>query len=398
MRRILLSGVALISLLSVEAYADSATTDVNSMVDQLAPKADAAPPSSAVLTVKTATELNVVERLQLSPSRAVGGAAQAIRLPSPERGHELEILHALAGRPAIEVAVDFQGGSDALVQGSTEFLGNLAAALNDPKLAGQRFLIGVHTDLVGSDEYNLDLAGLRARAIAGVLSQHFSVPSGRLQPVGFGRVQSDEGSLGSQIRVVNLGDFAPAPTVAAPVPPAAPVAKIVKPARPRLSSVTPWNPNAHRAKRVTRASAANATGLAHRRPSYAASTTASDTPRGADGYSPYEDPAFLGVPSHIGGGGGGGGGGGSGGGGWSDRRLKRNIVRVGESACGLPLYRFQYIWGGPEFVGVMAQDLIALRPDALILDDSGYFRVDYDKLGFPMRTLEDYEVRLAHTK
>ena len=68
-------GVALISLLSVGAYADSATTDVNSMVDQLAPKADAAPPSSAVLTVKTATELNVVERLQLSPSRAVGAAA-----------------------------------------------------------------------------------------------------------------------------------------------------------------------------------------------------------------------------------------------------------------------------------------------------------------------------------
>jgi outer membrane protein OmpA-like peptidoglycan-associated protein len=386
MRRILLSGVALISLLSVAAYADSATTDVNSMVDQLAPKADAAPPSSAVLTVKTATELNVVERLQLSPSRAVGAAAQAIRLPSPERGHELEILHALAGRPAIEVAVDFQGGSDALAQGSTEFLGNLAAALNDPKLAEQRFLIGVHTDLVGSDEYNLDLAGLRARAIAGVLSQQFSVPSGRLEPVGFGRVQSDEGSLGSQIRVVNLGDFAPAATVAAPVTPiapAAPVAKIVRPARPHLASITPWNPNAHRPKHVIRA---RAPGPAHHYASVAAPAPpaeASDAPV---------------VPIYrAGGGGGGGGGGGSGGGGWSDRRLKRNIVRIGESACGLPLYRFQYIWGGPEYVGVMAQDLIALRPDALILDDSGYFRVDYDKLGFPMRTLEDHKARLAHT-
>ena len=62
---------------------------------------------------------------------------------------------------------------------------------------------------------------------------------------------------------------------------------------------------------------------------------------------------------------------------------------------GLPLYRFQYIWGGPDYVGVMAQDLIGLRPDALIVDESGYYRVDYDKLGFQMQTLEDYERRLA---
>lgn len=381
MRRVLLSGVALISLLSVGAHADSATTDVNSMVDQLAPKVDAAPPSSAVLTVKTATELNVVERLQGSPSRAVGGAAQAIRLPSPERGHELEILRALVGRPAIQVAVNFQGGSDALAQESIEFLGNLAAALKDPKLAEQRFLIGVHTDLVGSDEYNLDLAGLRARAIAGALSQQFGVPAGRLAPVGFGRVQSDEGSLGSLIRVVNLGDFAPAPTVAAPV---APVAKIARPARVHLASIRPWNPNAHRAKRIART---------HHHPSFAASAPAA----GASDVGLVPIIRSSSSSSGGGGSGGGGGGGGSGGGGWSDRRLKRNIVRVGESACGLPLYRFQYIWGGPEFVGVMAQDLIALRPDALILDDSGYFRVDYDKLGFPMRTREDYELRSALT-
>ena len=375
MRRILLSGVALISLLSAGAFADSAATDVNSIVDQLAPKVDAAPPSAAVLTVKTATELNVVERLQVSPSRAVGGAAQAIRLPSPERGHELEILRAVAGRPAIEVAVNFQGGSDALAQESIEFLGNLAAALNNPKLSGQRFLIGVHTDLVGSDEFNLDLAGLRARAIAGALSQQFSVPPGRLEPVGFGRVQSDEGSLGSQIRVVNLGDFAPAPTVVAPV---APVAKIARPARAHLASITPWNPKVHRVKRIIRA---------HYHPSIAAPTPAAE--------ASDVELVPLSRSSSSGGGGRSGGGGGSGGGGWSDRRLKRDIVRVGESACGLPLYRFQYIWGGPEYVGVMAQDLIALRPEALILDDSGYFRVDYDKLGFPMRTLEDYELTLA---
>jgi hypothetical protein len=61
----------------------------------------------------------------------------------------------------------------------------------------------------------------------------------------------------------------------------------------------------------------------------------------------------------------------------------------------LPLYRFQYVWGGPDYVGVMAQDLLALRPDAVSLDESGYYRVNYDRLGFPLQTFEDYQRRLA---
>ena len=36
----------------------------------------------------------------------------------------------------------------------------------------------------------------------------------------------------------------------------------------------------------------------------------------------------------------------------SDVRLKKNITRVGVSASGLPIYSFQYIWGGPTVVGV----------------------------------------------
>jgi len=94
-----------------------------------------------------------------------------------------------------------------------------------------------------------------------------------------------------------------------------------------------------------------------------------------------------------GGAGGGAGGGGSGGGGWSDRRLKRRIVRLGKTPDGLPLYRFQYIWGGPDYVGVMAQDLLELRPDAVIHDESGYLQVDYERLGFAMVTFETYQRR-----
>ena len=61
MRRFLLSGVALVAVLCAAAYADDATPDVNSMVDQLAPKAEANSPSSAVLSVKSATEQMIVD-------------------------------------------------------------------------------------------------------------------------------------------------------------------------------------------------------------------------------------------------------------------------------------------------------------------------------------------------
>jgi uncharacterized caspase-like protein len=95
---------------------------------------------------------------------------------------------------------------------------------------------------------------------------------------------------------------------------------------------------------------------------------------------------------HGGGGGGGGGGGssgggggaGGGGGGWSDRRLKRNIHRLGTSPSGLNIYAFEYIWGGPTYVGVIAQELLLTRPDAVIATDSGYLKVDYNKIDVAM--------------
>jgi len=92
-----------------------------------------------------------------------------------------------------------------------------------------------------------------------------------------------------------------------------------------------------------------------------------------------------------GGGGSGGGGGGAGPGGWSDRRLKRNIRRVGATVHDLALYSFQYIWGGPYYVGVMAQEVLEAFPEAVITEPSGYLRVDYEMLGIRMMTLSDWE-------
>lgn len=65
---------------------------------------------------------------------------------------------------------------------------------------------------------------------------------------------------------------------------------------------------------------------------------------------------------------------------FSDRRLKTDIRRLDATLAGFPLYAFRYVWGGPEQVGVMAQDVARSRPDAVAVVD-GYLAVDYAAIG-----------------
>lgn len=72
---------------------------------------------------------------------------------------------------------------------------------------------------------------------------------------------------------------------------------------------------------------------------------------------------------------------GGGGGGWSDRRLKSNIERIGHlKHNGLPVYSFT-IFGNHE-IGVMAQEVLGVMPEAVIYRDNGYMAVDYDMIGW----------------
>ena len=70
----------------------------------------------------------------------------------------------------------------------------------------------------------------------------------------------------------------------------------------------------------------------------------------------------------------------------SDRRLKDNIAQVGtDERTGLNLYEFEYT-GQPDkrYVGVMADEVENVLPDAVITGPDGYKRVDYDMLGISM--------------
>ncbi|TAU45330.1 tail fiber domain-containing protein (plasmid) [Rhizobium leguminosarum] len=75
--------------------------------------------------------------------------------------------------------------------------------------------------------------------------------------------------------------------------------------------------------------------------------------------------------------------------------MKTDIRRLGTSAQGIPVYTFRYIWGGPMFAGTMAQDLLAIRPEAVIATGSGYYMVDYDKLDIAMISLAEDAPRLT---
>jgi hypothetical protein len=86
------------------------------------------------------------------------------------------------------------------------------------------------------------------------------------------------------------------------------------------------------------------------------------------------------------GGGGFRGGGGRGGGRRSDVRLKHDIAVIGHLDNGIGFYRFAYNGSDKVYVGVMAQEVQMVRPDAVRHGRDGYLRVFYDRLGLKFET------------
>ena len=64
---------------------------------------------------------------------------------------------------------------------------------------------------------------------------------------------------------------------------------------------------------------------------------------------------------------------------FSDERLKENIVSLGVSPSGIPIYKFNYIGDRTMWSGTMAQDLLEMGIKEVVSKDkeSGYYMVDY---------------------
>jgi Chaperone of endosialidase len=77
----------------------------------------------------------------------------------------------------------------------------------------------------------------------------------------------------------------------------------------------------------------------------------------------------------------------------SDIRLKRDIEAVSRLDNGIGLYRYRYLWSDQEYVGVMAQEVESVVPDAVTSGPDGYLRVNYDRLGLHLMTWDEYSAQ-----
>ena len=75
----------------------------------------------------------------------------------------------------------------------------------------------------------------------------------------------------------------------------------------------------------------------------------------------------------------------------SERRVKENIVHIGDHPFGFGLYLFGYRpehrgqWGQGRQFGVMIDEVEIVMPEAVSMHLDGYKRVDYGMLGISQR-------------
>ena len=72
---------------------------------------------------------------------------------------------------------------------------------------------------------------------------------------------------------------------------------------------------------------------------------------------------------------------------FSDIRLKEKIERTGVSPSGIPIYEFNYIGDNNRYSGAMAQDLLEMNIDAVSMDASGYYKVNYNNIDVDMHLI-----------
>ena len=77
-------------------------------------------------------------------------------------------------------------------------------------------------------------------------------------------------------------------------------------------------------------------------------------------------------------------------------RLKHHIVLLGRLDNGLGYYRFAYHGSNKTYVGVLAQEVQAVSPSAIVKGRDGYLQVLYGKLGLKFQTYDGWMASGAH--
>jgi len=69
----------------------------------------------------------------------------------------------------------------------------------------------------------------------------------------------------------------------------------------------------------------------------------------------------------------------------SDRRLKTDIKKLGESIEGHNIYKYKYLDQPEEYIGAMADEVFKKKPSAVFIMDNGYMGVDYSQIDVEFR-------------
>jgi Chaperone of endosialidase len=66
------------------------------------------------------------------------------------------------------------------------------------------------------------------------------------------------------------------------------------------------------------------------------------------------------------------------------------VILLGHLDNGLGFYRFTYNGGNKAYVGVIAQEVQQIVPQAVMRGHDGYLRVNYDMLGVKFETYKQW--------
>jgi OmpA-OmpF porin, OOP family len=162
-----------------------------------------APVARAQSAAGQPTAAEIVERLRVAPAPRHEVEFRGVRVEHSQGAP------APPARPSVDLAVNFEFGSARLRPDAELLLDRLAAALADPALARQHFLVAGHTDAVGGDAFNQQLSEQRAAAVLDYLVRRHAVDRARLETRGYGRTrlldpQNPASEINRRVQVTNL--------------------------------------------------------------------------------------------------------------------------------------------------------------------------------------------------
>ncbi len=197
-----LKGIALTAALSIAAgrtIAGDANVSAEKILNALKPKPltrGLSGPTQADPSVK-AKEVGFLDSIRNRKTRSLS------------LGEREELAEIAAGKPKIDLEIQFDYNSARISKASIPSVQALGKALSDPSLKGSIFVVAGHTDAIGSDAFNQVLSERRADTIKRYLVEKYGIAGSELVTVGYGKTKLKDAAnptnpVNRRVQVVNM--------------------------------------------------------------------------------------------------------------------------------------------------------------------------------------------------